>query len=218
MEQGETGSGLWRMAQDNESDCQLLEGALGGDEGAFVALYRRWQGNIYRFSLRLSGSSSIAEDVTQEVFLALVNGAARFDAGQGLFSSYLYGIARNHVLRRLTRERIYAPLADNGEEDGRGCLDVRHIPSDLLGNLVEQERIESLHRAIAALPLRYREPVVLCDLQELGYAAAAQVIGCPEGTIRSRLHRARILLLERLREMAMESSRGTGIEAARCLS
>jgi RNA polymerase sigma-70 factor, ECF subfamily len=91
------------------------------------------------------------------------------------------------------------------------------LRSDPLGALTRQEKTDSLHRAVAALPLRYREVVVLCELQELSYADAAQVIGCPEGTIRSRLHRARALLLEKLQEMKKAESRAPRIEPARCL-
>lgn len=204
------------MTVDGASDRQLFERALAGEEAAFVSLYRRWQGSIYRFSLRISGSEPIAEDITQEVFLSLMKGESRFDVSLGSFSSYLYGIARNKVLRRMTRERVFTPIFEDLEEKCGGWQEVSCIQSDPLGALTHRERIESLQRAISTLPLRYREVVVLCELQELNYAEAARVIGCPEGTIRSRLHRARILLLDKLREQAKEDSPAHGIEPARC--
>jgi RNA polymerase sigma-70 factor, ECF subfamily len=208
---------MLEMAGEGLSDSRLLQMATAGEEAALVALYRRWQGCLYRFSLRLSGSKSIAEDVTQEVFLALMNGASGFDPALGSFSSYAYAIARNHVLRRLSRERFFAPPADEETEDPQAMHVFRQVQPDPLGDLTRQEKIESLHKAVAALPLRYREVVVLCELQELSYAEAAQVIGCPEGTIRSRLHRARRLLLERLQEKSSEPSHAPRIEPARCL-
>lgn len=204
------------MAMEEASDIQMLRSAQAGEEAAFVALYRRWQGSLYRYSLRLSGSASVAEDVTQEVFLALMDGVTGFDPALGSFSSYIYGIARNHVLRRMTRDRIFTPIAEEAEAEQRGIQAARSLRSDPLHNLTRQESIDSLHCALAALPLRYREVVALCELQELSYAEAAQVIGCPEGTIRSRLHRARMLLLEKLQEMAKADSRAAGIEPARC--
>jgi RNA polymerase sigma-70 factor, ECF subfamily len=207
---------MLEMAGNELSDNRLLQMATAGEEAAFVALYRRWQGCLYRYSLRLSGSKSIAEDVTQEVFLALMEGGTGFDPARGSFSSYAYAIARNHVLRRLSRERFFAPAADE-EKDLQDLHEFRKIQPDPLGNLTRQETIDSLHKAVAALPLRYREVVVLCELQELSYAESAQVIGCPEGTIRSRLHRARRLLLERLQERRSETSHAPGIEPARCL-
>jgi RNA polymerase sigma-70 factor (ECF subfamily) len=204
------------MAPDDISDLHLFKRALAGEESAFAAFYRRWQGRVYRFSLRMSSSTSIAEDVTQEVFLALIHGRGRFDPGRGAFSSYVFGVARNQVLRRMTQERHLAPIID--DEDGGIPPAALRIDSDLLGGLMRRERMEFLYRAIATLPLRYREVIVLCELQELGYAEAACVIGCPEGTIRSRLHRARILLLEKLNQQESPDSRISGIEAVRCVS
>jgi len=200
-----------------EGDLRLFQRSQSGDEAAFVSLYRRWQGAIYRYSLRITGSVSIAEDVTQEVFLALMARDSGFDAARGSFSAYLYGIARNHILRRMTRERLYAPMGDDSAEDQPTAVEVRDYPSDPLEALTRQEKVDLLQGAVAALPLRYREVVVLCELQELNYAQAAQVIGCPEGTIRSRLHRARALLLKKLQETAAEAPWTAGIEPARCV-
>lgn len=205
------------MTLEDASDIQLLSLARAGEETAFATLYRRWQGGLYRFSLRMTSSASIAEDVTQEVFLSLMNGTAHFDPALGTFSSYVYGIARNHVLRRVSRERIFAPILECPEEEPRGPYAASTLASDPIGDIVRREQIEALHRAIGSLPLRYREVVVLCELQELGYAEAARVIGCPEGTIRSRLHRARILLLDKLTRRAAEGARTPGIEPARCV-
>ena len=204
------------MTVEETSDIQLLREASAGEEAAFVALYRRWQRRIYGFSLRMTGSAPTAEDVTQEVFLTLMNGASRFDPALGSFSSYAYGIARNLVLRRMTREPEFAPVNQTLEDDTRQLPQALIMPFDPLGDLARRETIAALHRAIGTLPFRYREVVVCCELQELSYADAARVIGCPEGTIRSRLHRARILLLDKLREKAGEDSRAPGIEPARC--
>jgi len=204
------------MALEDVADCELFKLAMAGEESAFVSLYRRWQGNIYRFSLRFSGSASIAEDVTQEVFLSLIDSASRFNPALGSFSSYVYGIARNHLLRRMSRERIFAPIAENSEEENRGPHEEMSRPSDPLGDITQQEIKDSLHRAIAALPLRYREVVVLCELEELKYEEAARVIGCPEGTVRSRLHRARSLLLHKLRKKTRKDSQTAGIAPAGC--
>src|SRR6266542_6610022 len=86
------------------SDDELVTLLRAGDEIAFVTLYRRRQGGIYRFALRMSGSESIAEDVTQEVFMHLMRGNGNFDATRGSIQAYLFGIARNQVLRRIERD------------------------------------------------------------------------------------------------------------------
>jgi len=98
------------------TDQALLEQALQGIEDAFTALYRRRQGAVYRFALQMTGSTAIAEDVTQETFLALILHGSRFDEARGTVGAFLYGIARNMVLRRLDRD----PAADVRRRTGQG--------------------------------------------------------------------------------------------------
>lgn len=180
------------------NDDELLRRMLAGDENAFVSLYRRRQGGIYRFALQMSGSEAVAEDVTQEVFMVLMNDASRFDPEKGTLSAYLYGVARNHVLRSLGRERSFVSI-DNGSAEGEGNHHELVSHDDPLGDLTRNEVIASVRQAVTSLPTHYREVVVLCDLHEICYAEAAQILGCAVGTVRSRLHRARSLLIEKLR-------------------
>ncbi|MGE0126935.1 MAG: RNA polymerase sigma factor [Blastocatellales bacterium] len=181
------------------SDDELLELLRAGDENAFVALYRRRQGGIYRFALRMCGSETVAEDVTQEVFMTLMRGDGNYDPSRGSFSAYLFGVARNQVLRRLEKDRFLAPICDN-EEDGDSSTPESLIAlTDPLGDLTRKEMIASVRQAVLALPAHYREVVVLCDLHEMSYADASAALGCAVGTVRSRLHRARGLLVEKLR-------------------
>lgn len=171
-----------------QSDEDLLRRSAGGDEGAFTALYRRRQAGIYRYALHMSGSSATAEEVTQEVFLALLRSFGNYNPGRGSVSSFLFGIARNHVLK--TWER-------NSPED---ALD-EEMPSSscLWTDFTRQEMIDSVRQAVTRLPAAYREPVVLCDLQEMSYADASEVLGVPVGTVRSRLSRGRALLADKLK-------------------
>ena len=181
------------------SDEELLRLALGGDEQAFTALYRRRQAGIYRFALQMCGSESVAEDVAQEVFMALIREGRRFDPSRGTLSSYLYGVARNQVLRRLERDRPFAASLD--EDEGREAADDAHdARPDPLSELARAETVASVRRAVLALPAHYREVVVLCELQEMSYAEAAGALGCAVGTVRSRLHRARSMLTDKLAE------------------
>ena len=178
-----------------ETDDELFMRMRNGDEQAFVSLYRRRQGAIYRFAMHMSGSTPTAEDVTQEVFLALIRGDCGYDPQRGSLAAYLFGIARKLVLRQLERGRSDVPLEGPVEEVARAGL---AASDNLLVDLTRKETLESLRRAVLALPRRYREVVVLCDLEEVDYADAAVALGCPIGTVRSRLHRARALLLEKL--------------------
>jgi RNA polymerase sigma-70 factor (ECF subfamily) len=221
---------------DELPDGELLRRMADGDEVAFRVIYRRCQGPIYRFALHMSGSGSIAEDVTQEVFVFLIQEAGRFDASRGTLTGYLFGIGRNLLLRRMEKERAFVPFPDsdaagsgnnygngssnvggkgrrNGVNNGHGSYGSyggNGIASRKNGNLanfstppldiVRNEEIDRVRQAVLSLPPNYREAVVLCDLHELSYEEAAKVLECAVGTVRSRLHRGRGLLVEKLRE------------------
>jgi RNA polymerase sigma-70 factor (ECF subfamily) len=177
-----------------EEDEVLLGRMRAGDEGAFVALYRRRQAAIYRCASHMTSSSSAAEDITQEVFLALIRKDCGFDPLRGSLSAYLFGIARKLVLRHLERNRLVGDISGDGLEAASPTV------ADPINDLMRLEGISQLRRAVHALPKRYREVVVLCDLEELDYVAAAAALDCPVGTVRSRLHRARALLLEKMQK------------------
>lgn len=185
------------MTPAAEADHNLLIRLRDGDEQAFVTLYRKRQGGIYRFALHMSGSAQAAEDVTQEVFLALLREECGFDPARGTVSGYLFGIARKLVLRQLERGRSDVSLEGDTEDSVNPEFAVY---DDVLGRLTHREGIEALRRAVVSLPRRYREVIVLCDLEEVDYADAAAILNCPIGTVRSRLHRARALLLEKLNQ------------------
>ncbi len=189
-----------------ETDDELLLRMRSGDEQAFVALYRRRQAAIYRFALHMSGSAAAAEDIIQEVFLALIRDDCGYDPERGTLSGYLFGIARKLALRQLARRRTDVALETGAGEPVPPEL---AAGADQLADLTRKEGVAALRRAVQALPERYREVVALCDLEEVDYAEAAFVLGCPVGTVRSRLHRARSLLLEKMRK-----ERGAGPSGA----
>ena len=199
------------------SDLDLLQLMMAGDEDAFTMIYRRRQGGVYRFALHMSGSQTLAEDVTQEVFIVLMREAGRFDPSRGSLAAYLYGIARNHVLRRIEQDRLFVPLVDS-PEDSAGISATLIADGDPLGDLTRNETIQELRQSILVLPPHYREVIVLCELQEMSYVEAASVIGCAVGTLRSRLHRARALLVERLRAARARNSDSEEVKPARCFA
>ena len=171
------------------TDQQLLKQLLKGDEEAFAALYRVQHGAICRFALHMTGRMELAEDVTQETFLALALHGKRYDASRGSVMAFLYGIARNLVLKRLEKERPEETEVPWEEFAG---------DEDVLGDLTRRESIDEVRRAVLSLPQVYREAVVLCDLGDASYEDAALALGCPVGTVRSRLNRARALLAKKL--------------------
>ena len=196
------------------SDEELLRLTRAGDEHAFTVLYRRHQGAVYRFALQMSGSESVADDITQEVFLALMREFSRFDSSRGSFAPYLYGVARNQVRRHLERGKFQVPLDEDSDE---ASFEPITAPGDPLGDLTRREGLSTLRQAILTLPLHYREVVALCDLEEMSYEDAARTVGCAVGTIRSRLHRAHALLIQKLRD-ANETSSGVSRNSMRCFT
>jgi RNA polymerase sigma-70 factor, ECF subfamily len=195
-----------------QTDAELLRLMLAGDEDAFTALYRRRQGGVYRFALQMSGSEALAEDVVQEVFIVLMRDGANFDPSRGSLAAYLYGIARNHVLRAFDRERSLVPLDEDASDTNEAPHANLVAHFDPLGDLTRGEMVEKLRQAVLALPAHYREALVLCELHELSYVDAAEALGCAIGTVRSRLHRARAMLAEKMRGREREGARAAGGE------
>jgi len=167
------------------TDEELYRRLRSGDKSALAELYERLGARIYRYALYASGSRPVAEEVVQEVFLRLIGPGGRFDERRGSLEAYLYGLARN-LLRGMPRKA--GSVADEEPVSSE----------DLLGELIDDERTAALYGALAELSAGYRDAVVLCDLEERSYEEAARLMQCPAGTVRSRLHRARLLLSAKL--------------------
>ena len=171
------------MTDEND----LLKLAAKGNETAFLTLYQRHQGPLFRFALHMSGRVETAEEIVQEVFLLLLSPANGFAAGNGSLQGYLIGTARNMIRGRLRQARRSVEMEPV-------------IVADLLDALSKEQELRDLHTAILSLPPNYREVVALCDLEGLDYSQAASHLGCPLGTVRSRLHRARAILAAKLQK------------------
>jgi RNA polymerase sigma-70 factor, ECF subfamily len=178
------------------SDLELLRQLGKGNENAFRMLYDRYQGPIYRFALHMAGDSAIANETAQEVFMSLIRNSKGYDPAKGSVAGYMFGIARNLIRRDLEHRRLEVPLPEEASDGDQLAL-----ASDLnvLDELSAAEMLDLLRKAVLALPELYREAVVLCDLEELTYADAGEVLGCSPGTVASRLHRARALLKTKLK-------------------
>lgn len=197
----------------DRTDEQLLAEALAGNEDAFTVLYRRRQGPVFRFALHMSGSPQIAEEVTQDVFIFLVQRGKDFDPSRAALGAYLFGVARNYVRRALERNYTEATLTTPAEDETRSLL----VENDPSGGIQREQVSSAVWKAVLSLPEHYREVVVLCDLQEQTYADAASALGCAIGTIRSRLHRAHEVLSKKLQHSAVAAPVIRNV-AARCLS
>jgi RNA polymerase sigma-70 factor (ECF subfamily) len=189
-----------------------------GDEEAFAGLYRRYQRRVFRFALLMSGCPAAADDVTQEVFLALLRESNQYDPSRGALLTYLYGIARKQVLRAVERNRTLTQLANEADEGEPAPI--RHLISqeNPLSELTRSEVAAAVRQAVLALPARYREVIVLCDFEEMSYAEAADALDCSVGTISSRLNRARALLARRLRAGGRVGHASLDTGQRRCLA
>ncbi len=183
------------MAESPLEDQELLRQLRKGNEAAFTALYERYQGPLYRFALHMSGNTATAEEVTQEVFMLLIGNPKGYDAEKGQVGGYLFGIARNLTRRVLERSRLDMPIEEEWLDTGDAGLT---SDLDVLSELSNTELLEFLRKAVLALPEQYREVVALCDLEEMSYADAAALLECSQGTVASRLHRARAMLRTKL--------------------
>jgi RNA polymerase sigma-70 factor (ECF subfamily) len=168
------------------TDEELYRRIKNGDRDALAELYERREPGLYRYALYTSGSRSVAEEVTQEVFLRLIGGGVPFDERRGPLEAYLYGVARN-LLRRRTESLGLEHAGDPASDE------------NTLRELIRDQRTVALVAAVRELPPGYRDAVVLCELEERSYEEAARLMGCPIGTVRSRLHRARALLSAKLK-------------------
>ena len=189
-------SGEMRIAEQERDDV-LLRRAAKGDEEAFTLLYRQHQAAMYRFALRMTGSAWAAEEIVQDVFMTLMRAPMKYDATRGTLGGFLYGIARNRVMKHLERRPREVSLEEKNE-DGSGSGIVLQDVFTPANWTESRERRSQVRAAVLELPAEFREAVVLCELEEMSYEEAAQAAGCPIGTIRSRLHRGRALLLAKL--------------------
>ena len=176
------------MHREGSSERSLMDRFREGDRDAFTELYRTRYPAIFRFAFYMTGDRIKAGEVTQDVFVWLIHHPGEFDPERGGLAAFLGGVARKLLLRRERNERRWLSLPRLETRDA----------ADAAVDLARAIDTAALRKAIALLPVRYREAVVLCDLESKSYEEAAALLGCAIGTIRSRLHRARELLVRKL--------------------
>lgn len=196
-------------------DFDLIQRALQGDLEAFNPLVLEYQTAAYNQALWILRDRAAAEDFTQEAFIQAFHSLNRFQGGS--FRAWLLRIVANACLDELRRRKRRPSLSltrtgDYGEEiESEAWL---RDPGASVEEIVEQaDRRASLQRAINQLPEDYRQAVLLVDVLEMDYAEAAEILGVPLGTVKSRLARARLQLRKRL-EYALETPPDRVIEPA----
>ena len=134
--------------------------------------------------------------------MTFIRDARRFDPTRGTLGGFLFGVARNHLRKRWEEDRRLVPLDDDSADTIPFPIQGGNAARlDAASGFISAETSERVRQAISTLPENYREVVILCELEELSYEEVSAALGCPVGTVRSRLHRGRSLLVEKLREV-----------------
>lgn len=183
---------------------QLIERLQRRDEKAFVECVKLYQDRVYNLVYRMIGNHEEAEDVAQEVFVTVFKSIDTF-RGDAKLSTWLYRIAANHCKNRIKYLGRRAGRRTGSLEDAteRAILDAHPYavapqgagPDQVLEGM-QMERI--VQQGIALLEEEHRMLIVLRDVEELSYEEIGQITGLPEGTVKSRLHRARMTLKEHM--------------------
>jgi RNA polymerase sigma-70 factor, ECF subfamily len=188
-----------------DQDSVLVERARAGDTGAFEMLVRRYQGWVFTLAVRMLGDRAEAEDMAQEIFLKVYRGLKKFK-GASRFSTWLYAIASHHCLNQIEARRRRPLLhgrpgrqADHSETDTPTVVDRLADQAPRADALLERTDLARIVQAeLANLTAEHRVILILRDIQELSYEEIAQTLQLELGTVRSRLHRARMEMRVRL--------------------
>ena len=189
------------MPEEKLSDHALIEATKAGDEAAFAEIMSRYRNPITNYLYRFLNDYEEAVDLAQETFVRVYFAIDRYHT-QFAFSTYIYRIATNLAiseLRRRKRRRLMSLTglfqSDDESEVEFQPPDTRSLPD---ADLVENERSQTIGRAIATLPEKYRVPVVLRDVEGRTYEEIAEIMQLGLGTTKSRISRGRALLRDKL--------------------
>ena len=199
------------------SDTELAERLKQRDECAFIRLYDLHRSSVYRYLMHMTGSLAIAEELTQEAFVVILDAmcagtSGQFDPEKGTWEGYLLGIARNLARGEQRKARRMVSL-DNVIESPEWERQLNTIlrdnrSPDAVSLIVVHSELRILYHAIHELPEHYREAIVLCGIQEKSYRDGAKILQCTEGTIASRMNRAKSLLAAKLRRSGINNATG----------
>jgi RNA polymerase sigma-70 factor (ECF subfamily) len=182
---------------NSAEDSGLIDDCLAGRSEAFAELIRKYQDRLYNTIYHIVGNAEDARDLVQDVFVQAYRSLEAFQ-GRSAFYTWIYRIGVNMAISHRRRRRVMVPL----ETGPRGLMFERaEEHSDPGGRLEQDDREREVREAIASLAPEYRAVIVMKDIDGQKYEAIAQVLDCPIGTVRSRLHRARLELRQRLKHL-----------------
>jgi RNA polymerase sigma-70 factor (ECF subfamily) len=186
-----------RASRGHEADLADVERVIGGDVNAFEGIVRRWQGPLVNMAWRYCRDRGRAEEMAQEALVRAWRGLAQWRR-EGSFSTWLFALAANVFRSELKRFPTLDVRIEDAPEPSRAAMQE--------SGLAMRQSADAVRRAVLALPVRYREPVVLFYFHEMDVGAAARTMGIPEGTVKARLARARALLKRRFPHLEDEQA------------
>jgi RNA polymerase sigma-70 factor (ECF subfamily) len=210
---GECAAGHWELpsggvrligAKVEHHEGQLIQAACRGDAAAFGALVRKYQNRLCTSLTHICGSLEEAEDVAQDAFVQAYVKLRTF-AGESAFYTWLYRIAVNAAISKRRRRRETASVDVKRSEHGLEPLDDGERADE---RLLREERAAAVQRALSRLSAEHRAILVLREIDDRDYEEIADILQLPVGTVRSRLHRARLQLKEQLDGILGETLRG----------
>jgi RNA polymerase sigma-70 factor (ECF subfamily) len=181
-------------------DVQLIDATLAGDSTAFGQLVTKYQNRLYNTMVQVVGSAEDAQDVVQEAFVQAFLRLDRFRRAAA-FYTWLYRIAFNMAMSQKRRRRPAGSVEEARARTGDDPIDTAEPPE---GQILQAERAAQVRAALAALSEQHRAILILREIDDCPYDQIADILELPVGTVRSRLHRARLQLREQLREVLEE--------------
>ncbi|MBK9768884.1 MAG: sigma-70 family RNA polymerase sigma factor [Chloracidobacterium sp.] len=177
------------VAEEKLSDHQLIEATKNGDENAFAEIVARYRNPLTNYLYRFLNDYEEAVDLAQETFVRVYFAIDRYHT-QYAFSTYVYRIATNLAISEIRRRKRRRLLSLTGLFQSDEDSDVEYQPADTAAlqdsQLVDDERDRTIAKAIAALPEKYRVPIILRDIQGKSYDEVAEIMGLGLGTTKSR--------------------------------
>jgi RNA polymerase sigma-70 factor (ECF subfamily) len=196
-----TPGSVWPASANStlDLDSTLVERCLAGDDTAWEALVRQNTRRVYGLCYRFTGRDSEAQDLTQDVFLRVYRALGGFRATEGSFVTWLTRLTRNLLIdhyRRTRKDRVTDSIDDQLPRVETGFVSVSRPDTALAG----REASELLQGALTKLSPELRETIILRDLQDMEYREISEILGIPEGTVKSRLNRGRAELARLLKK------------------
>jgi RNA polymerase sigma-70 factor, ECF subfamily len=184
----------------SKSDEELMQQFQAGNETAFVTIYERYKLAIYRFLYRRLGNQARAEDITQEVFVAIIEHCREWRQ-ESSFKTYLYRIAHNRAISEIRRSEYKVMVDADNEANAERVAKVAAPNSSPATSLEQQELQIKVQSALMMVEIEYREPIILREYEELSYEEISVILEIPVGTVKSRIFRGKVELKKLLEPM-----------------